>query len=345
MSTKRVNAGWRAFSLAKETSYGTAQSTIDQLLHFEGAPADVTINNQETNENEITGLTDVSSREIITYGLEFQHAQRMLPHNSALFLAMCMGKVTTDQPDNVNAPNTYRHYLERDLTLPELKSVTMIENDGSEQKQYPGIYCKGITLSGERDSFCKIEADLGGSGQESTDVTGKPNQVGESYMRFGDVTVNRGGSFSGSVAGGDLAHGGSPTDLSAKVRSFSYKVENNANPVYEMGDQSKYVSRVERGRRWSHELNVQFELEDGSHHTGLTQGMEYAFSLPIVGSLIEDTYNYRCTLYFPKVVYREAKKSEDDGTLLVDAVFEVLEDATYGSVIAEVHNKVTSYLS
>ncbi|MCH8157793.1 MAG: hypothetical protein IID18_08620 [Nitrospinae bacterium] len=345
MSTKRINAGWRAFSLAKETAYGTAQSTIDQLLHFEGAPADVTINNQETNENEITGLTDISSREIITYGLGFQHAQRMLPHNAALFLALAMGKVTSDQPDNANAPNTYRHYIERDLAAPELKSVTMIENDGSEQKIYPGIFCKGITLSGERDAFCKIEADLGGSGEESTDATGQPSQVTESYLRFGDVTVNRGGSFSGTVAAGTLAHGGSPTDLSAKVRSFSYKLENQANPVYEMGDQSKYVSRVERGRRWTHELNLQFELEDGIHHTGLTQGTEYAMSIPIVGSLIEDTFNYRCTLYFPKVAYREAGKSEDDGMLLVDAVFEVMEDATYGSVIVELHNKVTAYLT
>lgn len=347
MGIKHIASGWRGFSITKETPYGTAE-TINTLLYFKGQPADVKAGNQITNEDEITGFSEPTTRDILTKMLEFSHEQRSMPHNLALFLALCGGKVTTDQQNVTTNPNAYRHYIERDLTAVDLPSVTMIENDGVQQKKYPGIICKSLEVRGEREGFVEVTAECKGNGAESNDASAKPSAEAESYLRYGDVTLTRGGAITGTVALGTLAVGSSPTDLSAKLRSFNYRIDNLAQPIYEIGDQTKQVSRMERGRRWEHTLNCQLEIEDTSHHDAMLAGTQYVLHIPIVGGVIgggDGSLNYRCELYFPLVEYMESPKSYDDrGILIVDAVFKVLEDATFGSVIAEIHNKVPAYL-
>jgi hypothetical protein len=56
-------------------------------------------------------------------------------------------------------------------------------------------------------------------------------------------------------------------------------------------------------------------------------------------------FNFKTNMIFPKVVYREAKKSVDGQSLIVDCEFQVLEDVTYGSVIVEIVNEQTGYLT
>ncbi len=348
MAIKHIVSGWRGFSKGKETSYGTVK-TVDTLLNFKGQPADVKVKDQVMNEDEISGFSEATTRTILTKSLELTHEQRAMPHNLALFMALCMGKITTDQPDNVNDPAAYRHYLERDLTTVDLKSVTMVENDGVQQKQYPGIFCKSVEIKGDREGFVEMTAEIMGNGGQSNNAESKPSAEAESYLRYGDMTFKRGGSLSGTVAAQSLAVGGSPVDLSSKLRSFSYKIDNLARPIYEIGDQTKQVSRAERGRRWEHTLNCQFEVEDTSHHDAMLAGTQYILHIPIIGDVIgggSGDENYRCELYFPIVEYLETPKTYDDnGILIVDANFQVLEDSTYGSVIAEIHNKVVSYLA
>ncbi len=344
MTSKRITTGWRGFSTAKETAYGTA-ATVDTALNFEGSPTDIAINEAKTNEEEITGLNEPDQHEILNWKLEGTHAQRAMPHNVALLGALAMGKVTSDQPDNVNAPNTYRHWIERDITNVALPSITLVEYDGIAKKQYLGIYGKSLKLSGERGDFLKMEAAFGGMGKEEASAIAKPTVVVESYLRYGDANLTRGGSLSGTVAGGNLAVGGSPTSFQADLKSFEYTVENNAVPLYEMGDNTGYVTRVERGDRFTHSLSAVLEMQDDTHKTGLTAGTEYVLNIPIIGGLIEDVQKYTVELIFPRVVYKEAKKDRDGHVMTVNADFQILEDSTYGSVIMIIINKQTGYLT
>jgi len=167
------------------------------------------------------------------------------------------------------------------------------------------------------------------------------------YLRYGDVELTRGGSLSGSVAGGDLAVGGSPVSFKADLKRFSWAIDNQALPVYEMGDSTGFVSRVERGDRFTHELSAVFEMQDDSHKTGLVNGTQYVLNIPIVGAAIpggSGAFNFSAELIFPKVVYREATKSRNGQTLTVNAKFQVLEDSAYGSVIVKVINAQSGYL-
>ncbi len=347
MTTKRISTGWRGFSIAKETSYGSPAG-ISTAFNFEGPITDVQPNEVQTNENEVTGLNEASMQEILNWKLDGSHQQRAMPHNLAFFLAMVLGKVTTDQPDNINDPTVYRHFIERDLANISLPSVTMVEYDGIANKRYTGLFGKSIKVSGERGDFLKLEAQFGGMGKEEANSDSKPAVVGESYLRYGDVNFTRGGSLSGSVASGDLAVSGSLTSFKADLQSFEWNVDNQAKSFYEMGDGSGYVTRAERGDRFQQNLSVVLEMQDDSHKTGLVNGSEYVLNIPVTGAVIDGgsgSFNYSCELIFPKVVYKEAKKDRDGEVVTVNAEFQVLEDTTYGSVIAKVINEQSGYLT
>lgn len=347
MTTKRISTGWRGFSIAKETSYGTP-AAISSAFNFEGPITDVSPNEVQTDENETTGLNESSIQEILNWKLDGSHQQRAMPHNLAYFLALVMGKVTTDQPDNINDPTVYRHYIERDLVNIALPSVTMVEYDGIANKRYLGMFGKSLKMSGSRGDFVKLEAQFGGMGKEEANADSKPSVVGESYLRYGDVNFTRGGSLSGTVAGGDLAVGGSPTSFKADLQSFEWTLDNQAQTFYEMGDASGYVTRAERGDRFQQNLSAVLEMQDDSHKTGLVNGTQYVMNIPVTGAVISggtDSFNYSCELIFPKVVYKEAKKDRDGEVVTVNAEFQVLDDATYGSVIVKVINEQTAYLS
>ena len=347
MTTKRITTGWRGFSIAKEVAIGSP-ATIDTAFNFEGPPVDIEINEVQTDENEVTGLNEPGRHEILNWKLDGSHAQRATPHNLAYFLACVLGKVTTQTPDAGNDPTVRRHWIERDLASVQSLVVTLIEFDGIAQKRFPGTYVKSVRVNGERNDFIKLEAELGGMGKEEASAIAKPTVVAESYLRYGDVEFTRGGSLSGSVASGDLSVGGSPTSFKADIKGFSWTIDNQANPVYEMGDSTGFVSRVERGERFTHELSALFEMQDDGHKAGLVDGTEYVLNIPIVGGVIpggSGTFKFSANLIFPKVVYREARKGREGQVLIVNARFQVLEDPAYGSAIVEVINEQTGYLT
>ena len=208
MTTQRIVQGWRAFSATEEGTPGTpeAMSATIGRLNFEGEPTEAKPKESFNNADEITGSNEMTLLEIVTRTVEITHSQRAIPHNLSLFFAMCMGKVTTDQATNGAAAGMYRHYIERDLTTVVLKPVTMWEYDGFAQKVFHSMACKSVSLTGERSGFCKVDAELIGRGSETTSAESKPAQAAENYLRYGDVTIYRGGGFTGSVACGDLAY-------------------------------------------------------------------------------------------------------------------------------------------
>lgn len=349
MASKHITDGWRGFSTAKESSYN-GSATVDETFNFEGEPSDIEVNSEQTNGNEVTGYNEPTEHEILNYKLDGSHQQRCLPHNVAQFAGMVMGKVTTDQPDAVNNSAVYQHWFERDLVNVALPSFSMVEYNGVLKKIYDGIFGKKLMISGSRGEYVNVDFEFGGSGKETTSALARPTAVAESYLRYGDVEFQRGGALSGTVAGGDLAHGSSPTSFKANLQSFEWSIENQAETFYEMGDNTGYVSRVERGDSFIQSLKAVIEMQDDGHKTGLTAGTEYVMSIPIVGSAItgsntDGSLNYTVDIIFPKVVYREAKIGRDGNRVVINADWQILEDTTFGSVIVRVRNKQVAYLT
>jgi hypothetical protein len=347
MATKRITKGWRGFSNAKESAYGTP-ATVDRAFNFEGPPTDIEVNDAQTNEEEITGLNEPSTYEILSYKLDGNHKQRAMPHNLAFFVGLVMGKVTTLTPDAGGNATVRDHFFERDLVNVDLPPVTMVEFDGITAKQFPGIFGKTFKLSADRSGFVQMECDFGGMGKEESSAISKPTVIQESYLRYGDVEFTRGGSLSGTVADGDLAVGGGPTSFKGALKNFEWTLNNNAKTIYEMGDNTGFVTRVERGDRFSQDLSGVFEMADDTHKTGLINGTAYVLNIPIVGGVIPGgtgAYNFSGNLIFPKVVYKEAKKEIEGHDVIVNTSFQILDDATYGSVIFKITNEQAAYLA
>ena len=141
MTTQRITTGWRGFSIAKETSFGTP-ATVETAFNFEGPPVDIEINEAQTDENEITGLNEPGEHEILNWKLDGSHSQRATPHNLAYFLSAVMGKVITQTPDAVNDPGVRRHWIEREIGNVALPSLTLVEFDGIAKKRFAGIFMK-----------------------------------------------------------------------------------------------------------------------------------------------------------------------------------------------------------
>ena len=341
-----VADAWRSFSRTKEDPYGTAEAgTV--LFPFEGDPAQVVPQETVSNESENKGNRDADSYDIISKMLVGNHSQRAHPDILSIAFASILQKVTTDQPNAGTDAGTYRHYLERLLTSAGAEmsaaAITMIENDSVQQKVYTGIVGQSVELKVGREGFAQLSWDFVGSGAEANDATAKPSLTGESYLLAGDMHVNRGSGLTGTVAGANLALSGG-SDLSAKVRELTFKLSSNVQPVFEVGDQSKTVTRFDQGPRFDYSLSVQFEMEDTSHHDAVFSETEYALYIPLIGSLVETNYNYTCGLWFPQVQYKLSNKTVADGKLVVDADFMIQEDSTLGSLIIEIINGQAAYL-
>lgn len=363
MATKRAASGVRAFSKTKEASYGAGGATPNMRLNFDMASTlmDKRSNTVRLNEDEVTGYTQATEQEILNFKVDGSHQQRATPQNVALFASLVLGKI---QNDTVLDTTSYKHWIQplelsTDSTL--MPSINMWECEGDVRTEanaflYIGLFGKTFKISGARNDFIKMEANFGGEGSET--VPGSltfPAILTESYFRYGDADFKYAAygagatpaQLSGTVAAKTLAFG-TGTSLKQHLKSFEYSVDNAVNPIYEIGDNTGFVTRAERGDRFKHSLSAKIEMQDDTFKTALVAGTLYTIQIPIIGGVIAGgtgIKNYTAELIFPKVVLKEANKGLDGRALINDLNFEVLQDPTYGSVVIAVTNTVASYMA
>ncbi len=345
MTIKRIAKSWRGFSLSKEPSYGSPQ-TVDTALDFQGPLTTVSGAETSSDRSTISGLSGAASEEVLHWQVDGHHRHFADTHNVALFGALVLGKVVSQQPDPVNDPNWYRHYIEHKMETHELPSVTLVESDGANAKKFPGIFGKSLKVTGCAGETLQMEAHFGGRGTESPSAIASPPGVSESPLRFADVDLQLGGTLTGSVNFGDLVLSGSPLILRDTLAGFDFTLSNESRTIYEMGDTSGTVSRVERGDRWNTELKILFNRIDTSHEDRFLSGAVNPLLLTAVGSPLPGstgTPRYQIKIYFPKTIYRETVIGLNGQIIRVEANLGILEDPGYGSVIVEIHNNIPSY--
>lgn len=342
--TKRAFTGRRYFSITEQDDFNVPEA-LTWSANYESEFMNVNPSNRMDDTEEMTGFEEATQDDILTLEGGGQHVRRLLPNEAAFFLGSCLGKITSAQPDNIGAPLVWQHYIERNLTTPKPKAFTMVEDNGATKNRYQATIARSVQIVGERGNFAKMTVELASMGQEEDSVEADPGLItGESYLRFGDIEFQRGGALSGSVAAGTLAVAGG-TSFKSELRSFEASVNNGAEAIHEFGDASGFVTRFEFADRKEHTLTAELEFQDDGHADALRNGTEYVLNIPIIGATIETTFKYTINLFYPKVVYEEVSKSRDGNKLIVSANFKVLEDTTFGSIIVEIMNKQTAYLT
>lgn len=340
MSLKTVTGGWRGFSLAKESAFGTP-ATVNTSLNFSGDFLDAAPDKVWDDKDEYTGELAPTRIEVLTQKTEGKHGQNLMPHNAALFLAWLLGNCATTDPADALQATVRKHLIGTDKDVIELVTRTLREYDGVSYLEYPGMVCSEVNISGAREEHAKIEATLLGMGKESvvTPSPTRPAVVSESYLNFGDITIKKGGTYNGTTVSGG-------TDISAKIRDIKLGIKNGAKIHYFFGDSTKYAGRAIRGRMLDIGLDLKLEMEDRSEKASLLAGETFVMEIPMVGALIglSTTNRFEMRAVLPKVGFNKVKRGHDDGLLIVDAGYRVLADPTYGPVRFHITNEQTAYL-
>lgn len=339
MSLKSLSGGWRAFSKAKETAFGVAQ-TVDKSFNSSGDPMEAGPSKIWTDKDEMNGELAITRQQLLTKVFNGKHAQNLTPDIAALCLAWFFGNCTTTNPADPLQATVRKHKIVTDKSVVELMTRTLREYDGSHCLEYPGVVIPEITLTGKREEWVTLEAAFLGMGKETviTPVPTRPALVAEAYLRYGDCSIKKGGTYDGDVVSGG-------TDISARVQDFKLSFKNGAKLHYLFGDNTGCAGRSVRARMLDIGLEMKLDFEDRAEKDELMAGTEFILELPLVGALIGDstTHYFTVRLVFPKVAFNKVSRGHDDGLLTLAAGFAVMAHATHGPVHAHIVNEQTQY--
>ena len=206
---------------------------------------------------------------------------------------------------------------------------------------YHNIAVDSFELSTSRGGWLQFSSSVVGSGKHSSAgitvgslaATLSATALGPA-LKAGDCLVFRsvdaGTTVPATYAQGTENLPGSATNISAKIRAFSWKYNNNliGDEALEMGS-GLYRARAERDRR-SQEISATLEFEDSTYLAYLTSqntlALEFQFtSGTLAGSA---TVYFGCQILFPKVLLTVASIQGGVGTLLVNVTGKVMYDGT-----------------
>ncbi|MCL4503094.1 MAG: hypothetical protein M1438_14775 [Deltaproteobacteria bacterium] len=162
-----------------------------------------------------------------------------------------------------------------------------------------------------------------------------PARVEEPPLKVNQVEVNLGGRWDGnSFNGGSL--------LAAELRGVTWTVKNYLNPENTPGAGTGYANRAFRyGREQTLKFDRDFRDFIMSQH--LKDNDTLAIRLKATGPEFEPGRNYQVELVFPRVAVLNAPVGINQRRLGEDVQFAVLEDDNFGSAVAIIQNRVSSY--
>lgn len=162
-----------------------------------------------------------------------------------------------------------------------------------------------------------------------------PSRITETPMRVSQACLYLGGAWSGSdFVGGE--------QVAAALRSMEYTLNNNLSVEFTPCAGGSYAGRCFRQGR-----NQTIKLTRNMRSMLLQRYMDsneyFGLHLLCEGAEYESGHKYTLELIFPRLGLLSAPMSSE-GKLVAEAGdLQVLEDASYGSVIARVKNLVSGY--
>lgn len=163
-----------------------------------------------------------------------------------------------------------------------------------------------------------------------------PSRIVETPLRVVQLKVNIGGKWNGSaIAGGH--------EIGGVLKGFVWNFKNNITPELSLGSGlSSYANRALRtGREQSLELNRDFY--DYVYQQHIYDNDDFVIHAIAEGAEYETGHKYTVQVVFPKVRVLKSPIGVGDKRLNEKLDITVLEDDTYGSVVAYVKNKVEKY--
>lgn len=162
-----------------------------------------------------------------------------------------------------------------------------------------------------------------------------PSRVVETPLRVSEMTVKLGGKWSGAAFAGGR-------ELTSEVKSIEWNFANNLAVEFVPGGGGTYASRgLRSGRVQTLKLNREFREYILQQH--MDDNDEFGVYILAEGAIFDTPHKYQVELIFPACGILNSPISVDGKRLAEAGDLRVLEDATYGSVIAKVKNLQAAY--
>lgn len=162
-----------------------------------------------------------------------------------------------------------------------------------------------------------------------------PARVTEPPLRTAGLVLKIGGKWTGSAFSGGRT-------LSAEVESVEYSLNNQMLVEFRIGGNDTYANYVLRqGRMQTLKLNR--EARDFILQQHMIDNEYFGVQINAVGAEFESGKTYFANLVFPRCNVLKTPLSVNGKVVAEAGDITVLEDDTYGSVWAQVANKVATY--
>lgn len=162
-----------------------------------------------------------------------------------------------------------------------------------------------------------------------------PAKVVETPLRVSEVSVNFGGSWSGSAFVGGRT-------MTCEAKQIEWSFQNNLQVEFCFGEAGNYAGRAFRDGR-TQTVKVDREFRDMVVQRHIADNDTFGLRLLARGAAYEEGHHYQVEIVFPKLGVIGSPISVDGKRLAESAELSVLEHDTHGSVIVKVKNKVATY--
>lgn len=162
-----------------------------------------------------------------------------------------------------------------------------------------------------------------------------PARVTETPLRVAQACLYLGGSWSGSAFVGGK-------QLASELSSFEWTCNNNLAVEFTPCAGGSYAGRAYRGGR-NQTIKLSRELRDWLVQRYMGANEQFGLHLLCEGAEFDTGHNYTVELVFPQLGVLSAPLSTNNKRVAEAGDLQVLEHATYGSVIAVVKNLVATY--
>ncbi|RJX20293.1 MAG: hypothetical protein C4563_06440 [Desulfobulbus sp.] len=201
-------------------------------------------------------------------------------------------------------------------------------------------FCVVTAVSSATPAVITI-ASLGGDGLSSLDYKilyvptepawcTFPARITETPLRVSQMCLHVGGNWDGSAFVGGKS-------LSSVLESLEYELKNNMDVIFTPCAGGVYAGQALRSAR-EQTIKLTRQTRDFLLQNYILQNETFGLHVLCEGAEFDTGHKYTLELIFPRVSILEAPFSSKDGRITEAGNLQVLEDDTYGSVIARVKN-------
>ena len=333
--------------------WGTAEADADLFpFRVNSDPFNIAPNFVDDTD-EVGGAEEAQAQEELTRDVSGPLGQnKTRAPFLASQLAYALGSVTTSTQDT----SAGRHIITPDKTTFVQKTFTGLDlHTTTFYVLHHNLAVDSLEVSAQRGGWLQTQAQLVGSGKTATTgVTVGSLGAAPVYgpaLKCGDMKVFRsvdaGTTLPATYGQGTEDLPGAATEISAKIRSFQWRVNHGllSDDAYEPGS-GLFRARAERARRVQ-QLSFDVEFEDATYLNYLTAQNTLALEFDFVTATLAGnaTLYYGAQVLFPMVKLTRAQPAGGTDTIIASCEGLVMDDGTNPTVQWTVFDKnTTGYL-